>query len=384
MRRLIKRLFSKKEYKSVSEQRMIRQCLMTTMLAVAGLATLSVSTWALFSEEVFLGTYEAELATYRLTITQDGQELEDDTAYLSVGKRSKFVVKAEGTAQTGYCYVMIDGGEYVTEQLKPGDSLTFYVKARGEEVEAEETADTASSSNASRVRNASDDEEDTDDHESDFEITFIPQWGISPYEESRALMSIEEESEDDAEEQEYLISDGDTLYCGEEVEKVAEIPATAVGTQLNQAAAGTTLGEAAAQETAAAEVQTDTGALQETTDSVLQPGDTDVTESQAADEIQDISGEESSEDTAETAENQESADIDTTDSANEAADENEDAAEENEDAAEENDASSDEQSPEDSVTADEAELEESEQNEEVDTAEPMNEASDVTAENEES
>lgn len=192
MRRLIDRWLLKKGYRSTLEQRLMRQCIMTGIFLVTGIMTITVSTWALFSQEVFIGSFEAEIATYKIQISKDGKKLKDTITTISSGERTKFTLKASGSAATGYSVVNIDGVEYVTEQMSPGDKITFFVKVRGNETE-----DTLS--------------------EQEIEIEFIPEWGLSPLLDGRTTfrkLSKEEKEELD----EYLISPGEVIYCGEEVE----------------------------------------------------------------------------------------------------------------------------------------------------------------------
>lgn len=208
-------------------RRVIKQWTLA-LLAAAGIITTSISAWALFSERVSLGTYTAKIAaSYGMRITQDGDEIEEDSAWVTWGKRSKFVLSATGTVSTGYCSILLDGEEYITEQIPPGEQLTFYVKVRGQENEADQwyddPAEKASDNNADR-------EDGLDDESCRVEIIFTPHMGNSLLTESAELS--------DAEELENLVKDGDTLYCGEEeasqsvgvtASKTVSVEATAAG-----------------------------------------------------------------------------------------------------------------------------------------------------------
>ena len=208
-------------------RRVIKQWTLA-LLAAAGIITTSISAWALFSERVSLGTYTAKIAaSYGMRITQDGEEIEEDSAWVTWGKSSKFVLSATGTVSTGYCSILLDGEEYITEQIPPGEQLTFYVKVRGQENEAdqwyEDPAEKASDNNADR-------EDGLDDESCRVEIIFTPHMGNSLLTESVELS--------DAEELENLVKDGDTLYCGEEeasqsvgvtASKTVSVEATAAG-----------------------------------------------------------------------------------------------------------------------------------------------------------
>ena len=208
-------------------RRVIKQWTLA-LLAAAGIITTSISAWALFSERVSLGTYTAKIAaSYGMRITQDGEEIEEDSAWVTWGKRSKFVLSATGTVSTGYCSILLDGEEYITEQIPPGEQLTFYVKVRGQEKEADQwyddPAEKASDNNADR-------EDGLDDESCRVEIIFTPHMGNSLLTESVELS--------DAEELENLVKDGDTLYCGEEeasqsvdvtASKTVSVEATAAG-----------------------------------------------------------------------------------------------------------------------------------------------------------
>lgn len=219
MRRLIDRWLLKKGYKSTLEQRLMRQCIMTGIFLVTGIVTMSVSTWALFSQEVFLGSFEAEMATYEIQISKDGKRLKDTVTTVSSEERTKFTLKATGSATTGYCAVIIDGQEYVTDQMAPGDKISFYVKVKVNE--PEEALDAA---NNEKLANDADTalavnaiaEMETEPVEVDVE--FIPEWGMSTLFGNGvtfSMLSKEERKELDK----IMISHGEVIECGVEPEE---------------------------------------------------------------------------------------------------------------------------------------------------------------------
>lgn len=228
MRFLKKRGVSKCTQKSQLERLLMRQCMMLGIYTITGLAMVTASTWALFAQKIPLGTYKAEAAVWGVRVSQNGETLAEDTVYLTPGPRNKFVISAVGNGGTGFCYVYLDGEEYVTETLESGDKLTFYVKVRGEQVYETATGSVA------RYRTASGSEADAmweDELEealemSVVELMIVPQAGISPFEEERmALADLEEAGfvPADIGELEYVISDDETLYCGEAEEYVPPV-----------------------------------------------------------------------------------------------------------------------------------------------------------------
>ncbi len=143
--------------------------------------------------------------------------------YLTAGEPSKFVITAIGNEAAGFCYVLLDGEEYVTETMEAGEQLTFYVKVR--RGNGYESASDSGISYQIATGNDADREADEEKNQQEIELAFIPQLGESPMEGGASVFGLTEgaPSLDDMGELAYVISDGDTLYCGQAQEPVTPV-----------------------------------------------------------------------------------------------------------------------------------------------------------------
>lgn len=109
MRQWFQKIYSNKRQRPVTEKLLLRQCILTAILGVASMLALAVSTWAWFTMEIGLGTYQAESSTYGMRILHNGVPITETSVYLIPGKRTRFDIKAVGNDAEGFCYVELDG-----------------------------------------------------------------------------------------------------------------------------------------------------------------------------------------------------------------------------------------------------------------------------------
>ncbi len=105
---------------------------------------MAASTFALFYMEV--STDNSTIASAYYSVTVDKAKNGVYICDLAFDDKHTFVIKADGTATTGYCKIQVGEQYYYTEQIPNGSSLTLTIKAKKDTV-----------------------------------IIFTPQWGTSSY-----------------------------------------------------------------------------------------------------------------------------------------------------------------------------------------------------------
>lgn len=134
LKRWIKRQFCAPENEKIQDRLFSRLMLTSVMGILICIICLSGLTWAWFRQDSgcqidpitvtkFSVNATVEEVTTRAAVTPDAYGVYT----LVSGKNYSVTLQAEGDATTGYCVITINGTQYHTTQMTPGDSLSFTV-----------------------------------------------------------------------------------------------------------------------------------------------------------------------------------------------------------------------------------------------------------------
>ncbi len=125
--KLYKELFYVPKHEKLPDK--VFRCRMITSLLtiLACTVVMAASTFALFYSEV--STDHSTLAGAYYSVTVDKAENGVYICDLAFEDKHTFVIKADGTASTGYCKIQVGENIYYTEQIFQGSSLTLTIQA---------------------------------------------------------------------------------------------------------------------------------------------------------------------------------------------------------------------------------------------------------------
>lgn len=106
-----------------SSQDLLRQLLAVIPMLLVAVLCYSVSVYAWFSDSIANSGNQIQSADYSVTVTVDGTAY--DGAALEAGQSYTVVLTAAGTASTGYCRISSGDTVYVSDQMAPGETLSF-------------------------------------------------------------------------------------------------------------------------------------------------------------------------------------------------------------------------------------------------------------------
>ena len=128
----IQQLCCDRNQKEVTDRAFWRLMLPSVLSILLCIVSLGGLTWAWFSDSTTSCTETIHAASYGI---QADVNMKDSAKYINInadstytlvaGKKYAVTLTATGNASTGYCKISLNGKEYYTTQIVPGDSLEF-------------------------------------------------------------------------------------------------------------------------------------------------------------------------------------------------------------------------------------------------------------------
>ncbi len=125
--KLYKELFYVPKHEKLPDKVFRCRMVVSLLTILACTAIMAASTFALFYSEV--STDHSTLAGAYYSVTVDKAENGVYICDLAFEDKHTFVIKADGTASTGYCKIQVGENIYYTEQIFQGSSLTLTIQA---------------------------------------------------------------------------------------------------------------------------------------------------------------------------------------------------------------------------------------------------------------
>lgn len=135
--KLYREFFDISEDKRITDQVFKIRISLSVLSMIVCCVALCATTFAWFTGQQNVQVDAIKAAEYSLEIEMDGTKIENEVHTLSLAAKDEhtLVIRANGTATTGYCVINVGGQTYSTVSIPRGESISLtIVAAQGEEI----------------------------------------------------------------------------------------------------------------------------------------------------------------------------------------------------------------------------------------------------------